>query len=68
MTYQQLKRHEEISFKKNSHKINVGIFRSKVQPRIMARTAFDAVQGSPTESKRDFAMPFPVPENIFNQL
>lgn len=31
------------------------------QPRIMVRAAFTAVQGSPTESRRDFATPFPVP-------
>lgn len=32
-----------------------------LKPRIMARTALATAQGSPTESRRDFAMPFPVP-------
>lgn len=32
-----------------------------LKPRIMARTALAIAHGSPTESRRDFAMPFPVP-------
>lgn len=31
------------------------------KPRIMAWTALATSQGSPTESRSDFAMPFPVP-------
>lgn len=41
------------------------------KPLIMARTALVIVQGSPTESRRDFAMPFPVPsftEEIIGRL
>ena len=34
---------------------------NRLKPRIMARTALATSQGSPTESRRDFAMPFPVP-------
>lgn len=31
------------------------------QPRIIVRMALGGKQGSPTESRRDFTIPFPVP-------
>jgi len=39
-----------------------------LKPRMMARTALAIAQGSPTESSRDFAMPFPVPYNVWKSL
>lgn len=32
-----------------------------IQPLIIARTEFAGLQGSPTKSKTDLAIPFPVP-------